>query len=98
MYICARWVLNHLHSGTDKDSIESELMKDLFIFKTTVTSTKEAMGLRPFLDRLLLQNGAWNFDLEDCDNILRVEAFNMHPARICELLQQHGYGCEELPD
>lgn len=37
-----------------------------------------------------------NFDLNDCDNILRIEAEGISSNTIIELVQHHGYYCEEL--
>lgn len=37
-----------------------------------------------------------NFDLEDCDRILRVEAKKLNPSQIVECLQHNGYWCEVL--
>lgn len=46
----------------------------------------------------LLPNAKWNFDLEDCDNILRIE----NKADISKVLgtamQKLGILIEELPD
>ena len=38
----------------------------------------------------------WNFDLEDCDNILRIEADDISPRYIESLLQTAGFDCREL--
>ena len=37
-----------------------------------------------------------NFDLEDCDRILRVHAPSISNQRIIELLDSYGYHCEVL--
>jgi hypothetical protein len=37
-----------------------------------------------------------NFDLEDCDKILRIEAENIVPERIIEILNANGCYCEVL--
>lgn len=37
-----------------------------------------------------------NFDLEDCDNILRVEGDNISIEKIMRLLISFGYECEAL--
>lgn len=65
------------------------------VFKTSVASTKEIETLKPLLDTHL-EIAKWNFDLKDCDNILRIDS----PIEITEttinLLQESGYECEEL--
>lgn len=38
-----------------------------------------------------------NFDLEDCDKILRVEGQSFSVDRIIETVQVLGYRCEVLP-
>lgn len=37
-----------------------------------------------------------NFDMEDCDRILRVEADTVMPEKIIEILRANGYFCEVL--
>lgn len=39
-----------------------------------------------------------NFDLEDCDNILRVEGDQICVETIVEILTSHGLKCEVLAD
>ena len=67
---------------------------DVQVFKTSVTRPTQirlfASGLEAF--------GRWNFDLDDCDNILRVEAEIEAMPGIVALLAGHGFSCEELPD
>jgi hypothetical protein len=67
------------------------------VFKTNVTNTTEIETLKPFLDTHL-ENAKWNFDLEDCDNILRIESQIKVTETTIILLQDNGYECEELPD
>jgi len=37
-----------------------------------------------------------NFDLEDCDNILRVKGSNISLEKIISLLHKNGYECDVL--
>jgi hypothetical protein len=37
-----------------------------------------------------------NFDLEDCDRILRIKGEDIHPPRIITLVQRKGFICEVL--
>lgn len=71
-------------------------MKIVLVFKTSVTGEKEVHRLRPLLNKLVNRNGRWNFDLEDCDNILRVETQSLPAPSISSLLQSNGFSCEEL--
>jgi hypothetical protein len=45
----------------------------IYIFKTSV-DTKLKFELSTVLLNELLTNAIWNFDLEDCDNILRIDS------------------------
>lgn len=40
---------------------------------------------------------SWNFDLEDCDKILRVDSQNEISEKIINLLSDSSFNCEELP-
>lgn len=65
------------------------------VFKTNVNET----GLAKILVRLLLDhfpNSRVNFDMDDCDKILRIEADTITPEKIIELLQSNGCLCEVL--
>jgi hypothetical protein len=67
---------------------------DVYVFKTSVDNADEVSKLKP----LLTSQPAiadWNFDLEDCDNILRVVG-DVYPGSIEALLQSAGYNCQEL--
>ncbi len=37
-----------------------------------------------------------NFDLTDCDRVLRVEGDDIEPSGIMYIVQQHGFNCEVL--
>ncbi len=69
----------------------------VYVFKTTVKIKKEVERLEPQLNEVLEQN-QWNFDLEDCDKILRVESLTNVCDEVVEILQEHGFECEELVD
>ncbi|MBL7864854.1 MAG: hypothetical protein JNK10_08270 [Cyclobacteriaceae bacterium] len=67
------------------------------VFITSVTSEAEVRKLAPGLN-LLAGQGHWNFDLDDCDRILRVVSTSVEPARVIQLLADSGFQCEELED
>ena len=73
-------------------------MKTVLVFKTSVTSQSGIDRVKHLLNDLLHENERWNFDLEDCDRILRVEAFHIQASKIEEQLKQAGFMCAELPD
>ncbi|CAZ96387.1 hypothetical protein Q4603_01980 [Zobellia galactanivorans] len=67
----------------------------VLVFKTSVSKNKQVKRLKPLLTQLVEPIGRWNFDLEDCDNILRVET-RQCPSSVVRLLEEQGYVCEEL--
>ena len=71
-------------------------MKTVLVFKTSVEKNREVNMLSPLLDQLINPSGRWNFDLEDCDNILRVETRVVAPGLVISTLKKRGYLCEEL--
>jgi len=69
----------------------------IYVFKTSINIEKEIEIIKPFLNKLL-PLGSWNFDLEDCDNILRIDTLIEKSEEIIKLLKDNGFDCEELPD
>lgn len=66
------------------------------VFKTNVIHAAVAERLRAELSDLL-PVAKINFDLEDCDHILRVEVDAPQAVTFVQRhLQQHGYHCEAL--
>jgi hypothetical protein len=64
----------------------------IYIFKTSV-DTKLKFELSTVLLNELLINAIWNFDLEDCDNILRIDS----ETEITEsILNNEIFDCIEL--
>ena len=64
----------------------------IYVFKTSVDSQSKFESASVLLDQLLPQS-QWNFDLEDCDNILRVDS----ELNVAELLQNNAiFDCIEL--
>jgi hypothetical protein len=96
MCFCAHLVSSLLLSGTDKNS--KHIMKTVLVFRTSISSKAKADSVKPLLDNLMDKYEKWNFDLEDCDNILRVEAVSVQPFVIINNLKNAGFACEELQD
>lgn len=69
----------------------------IFVFRTNVPNISEAENLGSLLDKHL-PNANWNFDLEDCDKILRIDSPTQITATAIKVLQDNGYECEELAD
>ncbi|RNL86272.1 hypothetical protein ED312_11570 [Sinomicrobium pectinilyticum] len=67
----------------------------IFVFKTSVKNKIQEKKLKSQIDKVL-PKAKWNFDLEDCDNILRIESEENIVAKITTLLKTHNFDCEEL--
>lgn len=65
------------------------------VFKTNVQEVEQSILI---VAKLLehFPNSAINFDLEDCDKILRVHGSSISNKKIIELLDSYGYHCEVL--
>jgi len=70
---------------------------EILIFKTSVKDKADISKMKPYLDDLVL-DGKWNFDLDDCDNIFRVETDKDLLSSVILLFNGLGYYCEELED
>jgi hypothetical protein len=68
---------------------------DILIFITSVEKPEHVREVKPLLTAVPAITG-WNFDLEDCDNILRIEANDISPRYIESLLHEAGFDCQEL--
>ncbi|TSD64565.1 hypothetical protein FFF34_011685 [Inquilinus sp. KBS0705] len=68
---------------------------DVLIFETSVGTTHEVSRIHPLLASLS-EIRQYNFDLEDCDNILRVVSSGVEPQTINHMLHIAGFSCEEL--
>lgn len=65
------------------------------VFKTNIDDTNESkMIIRKLND--LFPDIKVNFDLDDCDKILRIEGVNIDPKQITNLLNSFSYQCEVL--
>ena len=69
------------------------------VFKTNVSRIHEATEILASI-RDAFPNYKVNFDLEDCDKILRVESRNgpVQSSRLINLLKDHGFHAEILQD
>ncbi len=67
----------------------------ILVFKTNLTDNKHlsviksALNHHPYIKK-------WNVDLQDCDNILRVESDGIAGDEVESMLLNAGYYCEEL--
>lgn len=67
----------------------------ILVFKTSVRNKLQVQQLKPYIDQQL-PAATWNFDLQDCDRILRVVHEENVAVVIIDLLKSHNYHCEEL--
>lgn len=67
----------------------------IYVFKTSVKTKNQVKKLKPHLQKIL-PNEKWNFDLEDCDRILRIDSDENIVLKITDLLNIHKFDCEEL--
>ena len=65
------------------------------VFKTNVENCEQAKDLLDAIHSTFIDYRA-NFDLEDCDKVLRIEGQDFCPYRIIELLKLNGHYCEIL--
>lgn len=65
------------------------------VFKTDVYEEERSLAIVETLLQYFPDNKI-NFDLQDCDKILRIEGENVLSERIKELLNEAGYRCEVL--
>jgi hypothetical protein len=69
------------------------------VFKTNVTDPVDAALLVAAIHKAFVSYKA-NFDLDDCDHILRVKSYagQINPFPIMVLLKEFGFDSEPLPD
>jgi hypothetical protein len=72
-------------------------LKIIEVFKTNVNSIEDAHDLVALIHCNFLEVKA-NFDLNDCDRILRVEACIEVIGSIPDFMKENGYECFALPD
>lgn len=65
------------------------------IFKTNVQKKRDARYLLKNL-QVYFPEGKINFDLQDCDKILRVELVDCEAAGIIAIINESGFTCVEL--
>lgn len=65
------------------------------VFKTNVQKKSQSKMLLCVLSEAF-PTFKINFDLSDCDKVLRVEGDNMEKVRIMILVKKHGFNCEIL--
>ena len=67
----------------------------LIIFKTDVATQEQVKKLQSLLNALPVVTQC-NFDLDDCDSILRIVITDLQPKIVCQLLHTEGFHCEPM--
>jgi hypothetical protein len=70
---------------------------EVFVFKTNINRLNYIERLKPVINSHN-KISAWSVDMQDIDNVLRVEAELSSPHEIILLVNKAGFFCEELPD
>lgn len=73
-------------------------LMNILIFRTDISTQKEVKRVKPlFNERSNISQ--WSIDLEDIDNVLRLEVSDdVKEEDIISLVETCGFLCEELPD
>ena len=67
---------------------------NVYVFRTSI-DRKDVRLVNSIL-RSIIPESIWNFDLEDRDNILRIESEKHVVNLVCSHLKVDGFVCEEL--
>ena len=67
------------------------------VFKTNIQEIDVSKQIIQKL-REHIPNSKINFDLDDCDNILRIESNFINNEKVKFILKSMGYQCEVLPE
>lgn len=67
----------------------------IYVFKTSLRYKKQIKEIAPKINSIEAIK-KWNFDLEDCDKIFRIEANKRIKKEVIKLFNQQSYHCEEL--
>jgi hypothetical protein len=65
------------------------------VFRTNINHVRQSKLLVKKLQQHFPQSSV-NFDLDDCDKVLRVEGVNICPDMITMIVTRDGYVCEAL--
>ena len=69
---------------------------NIYVFKTSLNK-RNVKFVKPVLDESF-PDAKWNFDLEDCDRVLRIESNEDISDWVCKSIGELGFLCSELQD
>jgi hypothetical protein len=69
---------------------------EVLVFRTNIRFKQDLRQIGPVLEK---EPGVlkWNVDREDTDKVLRIEASELTPEKVIQLVSREGFLCEELP-
>lgn len=67
----------------------------IYVFKTSVKTKGQVRRLHADMNRIV-PGGKWNFDLQDCDKILRIDCDQNIVLEVIDVLANQEIHCEEL--
>jgi tRNA G26 N,N-dimethylase Trm1 len=70
-------------------------MEMIEVFKTNITEQEEAAGMLTVLKQYF-PHCKINFDLHDCDKILRVEGSDFMTEQLMHIVRENGFACSIL--
>ena len=75
-------------------------MNRVLVFRTNINTNERihraACRLCKLLGRSAGTSCRWSIDLEDCDNVLRIETESLSEADVIQLLHKAGLECDVL--
>ncbi|MDP4218301.1 MAG: hypothetical protein Q8927_19030 [Bacteroidota bacterium] len=84
------WLRNKSAGGTTLNGVEM-----VEVFKTNVHRREQSKMLLSVLSKAF-PSVKINFDLSDCDKVLRVEGADLEATGIMILIKEYGFDCEIL--
>jgi hypothetical protein len=72
-------------------------MSKIFVLRTNIGTKEDVEKVAPLLNRMT-EISRWNFDLQDCDCILRIQAEQLNLETLDDEFRSLGFACMELPD
>jgi tRNA G26 N,N-dimethylase Trm1 len=75
--------------------METTINSIVEVFKTNVHDAAEAAILIALLQKHIT-NSSVNFDLDDCDKVLRIKGLDISQQLVVDILEDQGYKCQLL--
>lgn len=67
----------------------------VYVFKTNINTADEAKKAAIIINKIV-NKSSWNFDLEDCDRILRIVTDDLDVSHLEQAFCDNGFYCCEL--